>query len=103
MHLHDVTGAGGLVEQDRNASAAAEGIALSVVAETVAANYRAYQDNAERLMELQARARETASVIKQSAPEVARLCRPPSQASWKCETIRLVRFLFVKYCLKSRV
>ena len=58
VRLHDAAAAGELPEPARDADAAAEGIALSAVAGTVAANYRTCHENAEQLIALQAWARE---------------------------------------------
>ena len=53
VRLHDATAAGELPEPARDADAAAAGIALSAVAETVAANYQTCHENAEQLTALQ--------------------------------------------------
>ena len=53
VRLHDAAAAGELPEPTRDADAPAAGIALSTVAETVAANYNACHENAEQLIALQ--------------------------------------------------
>lgn len=53
VRLHDAAAAGELPEPARDADAAAAGIALSAVAETVAANYQTCHENAEQLRALQ--------------------------------------------------
>ena len=53
VRLHDAAAAGELPEPARDADAASAGIALSVVAGTVAANYQTCYENAEQLRALQ--------------------------------------------------
>ena len=53
VRLHDAAAAGELPEPARDADAAAEGLALSAVAGTVAANYQTCHENAEQLRALQ--------------------------------------------------
>ena len=54
VRLHDAAAAGELPDSARDSDAAAAGIALSAVAETVAANYQTCHENAEQLRALQA-------------------------------------------------
>jgi hypothetical protein len=53
VRLHDAAAAGGLPEPAGDADAAAAGIALSAVAETVAGNYQTCHESAEQLRALQ--------------------------------------------------
>lgn len=64
VRLHDTAAAGELPEPARDADAAATGIALSGVAETVAANYQTCHENAEQLRALQAWVSEIPSATK---------------------------------------
>jgi len=57
VRLHDAAAAGELPDSARDSDAAATGIALSAVAETVAANYQTCHENAEQLRALQEWAR----------------------------------------------
>lgn len=53
VRVHDAAAAGDVPEPARDADAAASGVALSAVAETVADNYRICRENAEQLRALQ--------------------------------------------------
>lgn len=64
VRLHDAAAAGKLPEPARDADAASAGIALSVVAGTVAANYQTCHENAEQLRALQAWVSEIPSATK---------------------------------------
>lgn len=59
VSLHDAAAAGELPEPARDADAPAEGLALSAVAGTVAANYQTCHENAEQLKALQDWIRQT--------------------------------------------
>ncbi|UVS99055.1 hypothetical protein [Burkholderia glumae] len=59
VRVHDGAAANVPVGDPRSADAAPSGIALSAVAETVASNYTLCHENAEQLMALQARVRDT--------------------------------------------
>ena len=66
VRLHDAAAAGEVPEPARDADAAAAGIALSAVAETVAGNYQSCHENAEQLRAVQAWAGEMAGDAKAS-------------------------------------
>jgi len=61
VRLHDAAAAGELPEPARDADAPAAGLALSVVAGTVSANYQTCHENAEQLRALQVWAKEMAT------------------------------------------
>ena len=69
VRLHDAAAAGELPEPARDADAAAEGIALSVVAGTVATNYQTCHENAEQLRALQAWVGQMLAVQQVPAPK----------------------------------
>lgn len=64
VRLHDAAAAGDLPEPAGDADAAAAGIALSAVAETVAGNYQSCHENAEQLRALQTWVREMAATAR---------------------------------------
>jgi hypothetical protein len=69
VRLHDAAAAGELPEPARDADAAAEGIALSAVAGTVATNYQTCHENAEQLRALQAWVGQMLAVQQVPAPK----------------------------------
>lgn len=64
VRLHDAAAANELPDPAGDTDAAAAGIALSAVAETVAGNYRTCHENAEQLRALQVWVGEMASAMK---------------------------------------
>jgi hypothetical protein len=69
VRLHDAAATSELPEPARDADAAAEGLALSAVAGTVAANYQSCHENAEQLRALQAWVGEMMAVQQVPAPK----------------------------------